>query len=580
MSASPDHMQQLLGGLLNVPQNGVTSGLLGGNDPTTNFGLQLLANSNSGGHFGQILGQSALNTQQQGMQNAMQRLQLAQGLQGLSFNMQKNQALMDALGGGTPSAQAPAPPAPAQPFYPGVSQMPAGQPSSQQESAPQQVAGYSATNPDISQIPIGGVPPQVYRKLAILQGKDPIEVDKEIRASKLQTLQQSVTPQLSALDTVIKSDKPTQYVQADPNLRAQWQQIAPKLGINPNTGFTDQNVRTAFGFARNQIAAQAQLPSDAPVVPVQTKAGPLGSIMQVDPISGKMSQVKGEEDLKQVIDPKTGQPILVPASKAAGMQPFNASMFGAANMSDQAVQFAADTYRTTGKFPPAFGRNPAMQAKVLERVAQDASANGDTAGAIAARGAALKANGMALDQVTKRETAFNVANDALDKNLTSLLNEYQKVGSSKSPLVNRAVRAWQQGVTGDAQTVGMVTYLNAVEKEYAKLNSGSMGYAAPSVSAQKDAHEVINKYMSQGGIEAVAQAMRGEAQNQKIAIQAEKQSLMGAVGANAQGGGTQTPIQPPAHTPLRKNRGWELHHDARGNWAYVSPDGKSFDPVS
>jgi len=538
MSVPADFLQQYLGGLLNTPQpSGITSGLLSGNDPTTNLGLQLLANSNSGGHFGQIFGKSALDTQQQGMQNAMNRLQLAQGAVGLGATLQKQQAIMDYLGGSpnTPGSTVPAaisqPPSPQQPL---------GQPQAtvQTDQIPQQLAAASQSAPsDISQIPINGIPAQTYKRLAVLMGKDPLTAEKETYERQLQIAQDQVRPQISALDTVAKSDKPTQYVAADPQLHKLWNQVAPTLGFNPATDFTDGNVRTVMNSARNKLAARVNLGEEAPIVPEQTINGALGSIYQKNPVTGAIKQVKGEEELKQVIDPKTGQPVLVPASKATGMQPFNASMFGAANMSDQALQFAADTYRTTGKMPAAFGRSPAMQAKVLEKVASDAAANGDTAGAIAARQGALKANGMALDMNQKKLAVIEPAVKKLDLDLQNLLNAAKAAGGTQSPLVNRAIRAWQQGVKGDRAVAQLVVHLNAVEGEYAKLNSGGTGAAAPSVSVRKEAHDAINKYMSEGTLEAAGQAITMDGQNALKVLRDERDSLTSSISGNAPGSG-------------------------------------------
>jgi hypothetical protein len=210
-----------------------------------------------------------------------------------------------------------------------------------------------------------------------------------------------------------------------------------------------------------------------------------------------LKDAAGDNKPMAVIGPD-GKPVYVRASAAVGKQPYSPSVFGASSVSDDAVQFAADTYRTTGKFPGSFGRSPALQARVLDRVASDAIANGDTAGAITARTASLKANGQALDQVTKLETATNGYAATLDKNLTNLTQSYSKLDSSGSPLINRAVRAWQQGVSGDPQTADMVTWLNAVQGEYAKLKSGNLGNAPASDAAMRDAKEVINKNMSEG----------------------------------------------------------------------------------
>jgi hypothetical protein len=255
----------------------------------------------------------------------------------------------------------------------------------------------------------------------------------------------------------------------------------------------------------------------------------------------------------------------------------------AANLDPSSIQFAADTYRTTGKFPGSFARNPAMQAAALKQVAADAAANGDTAGSIAARTAGLKASGTALDQVTKQEAFTGSAVQTLDKNLTALQTLGQTLDSTGSPIINKVINHFNQGVVSDPTTAGYVAMLNAVQGEYAKIASNNNGNSPISDSAKADAKEVINKAMSQGGIAGVRAAMMQEAQNRMQAIREAKQGLVDQLGVNAPGapqGAPRSPQASPAAPPAPVNaQGWALHKDASGNMAYVSPDGKQFQEV-
>lgn len=221
----------------------------------------------------------------------------------------------------------------------------------------------------------------------------------------------------------------------------------------------------------------------------------------------------------------------------------------AANIDPNSIQFAADTYRATGKFPGSFGRNPAMMSAVLKQVAADAAANGDTAGAIQARVAGLKANGVALDQVTKQEAFTSSAVSTLDKNLTALQALGQKLDDTGAPIINKAVNHFNQGVSGDPSTAAYVAMLNAVQGEYAKIASNNNGNSPVSDSAKADAKEVINKAMSQGGIAAVRQAMLSESSNRMQAIKEAKQGLVGSLSGNAPGAPQGGPSQAPAAAP-------------------------------
>lgn len=522
-------------------------------DPQTSLGLALLANSNTPGNFGSIFGRSALQAQQD-YQNAMmgqlQRQQMQQQLQTGSLGLQQRQMMLnaaqEALGGqGAPPANTPASPgaAPADagqpaPFYSGISPMPAGgAPASAAPSAPQGLPS-GLVPPSMSQIygttyP-GSASPNYMRAMAMFS-QDPAAALLKVREDQLKGAQQQYAPTIARLDQLIKSDSPSKYMQGTgyEDVKAAWPQMAATMGFDPQKDMNDQNVRLALSSVRNQLASSLQEPTTEPPMPLRTIKLPDGRTAQVEPGTGKITPVASEE-LQQVVGPN-GQPTLVPRSQAAGMTPFNSSIFGAANMSDQALQFAADTYRTTGKLPASMGRNPAMQARVLEKVASDASAAGDTAGAIAARSASLKANGQALDQNTKLETATTSYYNTLDKNLTKLQELQGKVDSSGVPLVNKVYRAYQQNVSGSPDVAAYVTYLNSAAAEFAKIQSGSLGNAPVSDSARKHADEIINKYMSAGQINAVVDAMRGEGNNRLSSIRQEGQSIRQSLSAVAPG---------------------------------------------
>jgi hypothetical protein len=369
---------------------------------------------------------------------------------------------------------------------------------------------------------------------------------QESRDAQVKTLQLQAQGHINDLETVRNAANPGALVMANPGFRAQWATMAPHFGIDPNdpTQMTPANVQAVFGALANQTRGQVGLPAQKyeQFGPMQT--GAAGEKYQVESGSGKVNQVSGEA-LKQVVGPN-GLPQYATADQAAGRQPFNPTIFGAANMSDNTVDTLAAMARANGgKLPASLARNPLMQAKVLERMADQAKANGEDGAAIVYAGNARKANAGALDNLTKLQTATNAYSDTLDKNLSSLLSAAKAAGGTGSPLVNRALRAYQQNVAGDPDTQQMVTYLNAVESEYAKLSSGSLGNAPISDAAKKDAKNVINSALTQGGFEAVADAMRREAQNKKDAYAAQISDLQGKLGASpSQQGATQSAAKP------------------------------------
>ena len=122
-------------------------------------------------------------------------------------------------------------------------------------------------------------------------------------------------------------------MQADPDLKAAWPQLASTLGMDPKADYNDQNVRLALTHVRNQMAASLSEPTEAPTNALRTSQLPDGRTVQTDPLTGKQT-VQEASPLEKAIGPN-GQPILVPNAKAAGMTPFNQSIFGASSMDDQ-----------------------------------------------------------------------------------------------------------------------------------------------------------------------------------------------------------------------------------------------------
>lgn len=240
--------------------------------------------------------------------------------------------------------------------------------------------------------------------LDILQGRDPLKTMQG--AQEYETKQRQLMAQgpLSLLDSIAGSVSPAKIVMNNPGLMSRWQQMAPQMGFDPVKDFTDDNVRQVVNFARNQVAGGAGLPTKEMPIQMQTQQGPLGSVIQTDPITHKSTQVRGEESLHQVIGPD-GRPTLLPASQAAGRQPFNQSVFGASNLSDQSKEFAYQNFIATGKMPSNFGRNPAMQASLLDYIAKRAGEEGNSAASIAAKGQAFQASQGVVNDFMKGKSA-------------------------------------------------------------------------------------------------------------------------------------------------------------------------------
>jgi hypothetical protein len=291
--------------------------------------------------------------------------------------------------------------------------------------------------------------------LDVLQGRDPLKTAESAQAYEQKQRQLQAQGPLSLFDTVAGSPSPARIVMNNPTLMQGWQRVAPQLGMDPVKDFSDDNVRQALNFARNQIAGGAGLPTTAPPVQEKTINGPLGSIYQQNPISQKITQVKAEEPLKDVIDPATGQPTNMRASQAEGKQPFNQSIFGASNITDQQKDLAYQTYVTTGGKLPAgmMPRSDAAKAQIMDYIAQRAKADGNTAVSIAAQGQATQATQGVLKDFTSGATSksLNAINTAVS-HINSLEPLVDALGSGDIKRVNQFSNAFKQETGSPAPT--------------------------------------------------------------------------------------------------------------------------------
>lgn len=407
------------------------------NDPTqmspmTNLGLQLLANSNTPGGFGSIFGRSALQAGQDYQAAALRQQQIQQALLNQQIAQQK-MAFLGAPGGmggpqGAPQGATPTSAAPQGQAF-GFTQGPA-QPSpspaapSDTSQAPQQSPNPFAplSQKDIASIPIGGMSADWLARYQVgIENKSPLEAYQNVHKQQLELAQQQLAPKLASIDYLLKSDTPSKYMQADKQLTAAWPQLATQAGLDPQKDYTDDGVRHALTFARNQLATSVGLPAVAPTNRLITKGN-----QQLDPVTGKVEHEEGLED----VDLGNGKHALLPQSQAIGKPKFNATTAAAGAITDQSKEMAYQYYLQHQSLPPGFSRSPAMNADIMNFISKRASQDGNTQVSILANKQGLQATQGVVNDFTKGKTAqtLNGLNtaighmDQLDQAATALQN--------------------------------------------------------------------------------------------------------------------------------------------------------------
>jgi hypothetical protein len=273
-----------------------------------------------------------------------------------------------------------------------------------------------------------------------------------------------------------------------------------------------------LGTMANNVRGQVGIKAENYPAPFLHESGPAGEKYDVNPVTHERKQVTGEA-LKPVVG-SGGVPVLLPPDQAVGKQPFNASIFGNQNTPDSAIQYAADYARSHGgNLPPGVSRNPLMAGRVFDRIQQDAQASGDTMGAMIARNAANKADTTSLGNLQKTMDAVTAYGNTLDKNIALLEQSFNKLDQSGSPLINRAVNAWKQGVSGDADIASTVAALKAVQTEVAKIQSGALGNAPIAEGLQKEIEQMVNKNMSPAALQGALNVFKQEGANRRESTQ-------------------------------------------------------------
>jgi hypothetical protein len=450
MADSPSFLDGLMSGLNGAPTN-----------PMINLGLGLMAAAKPGGNVGEAL----LGAQQSLMQNRAAAQQLGM-----------NQLNMQMLKAKLPGMQA---------YFQGLSQL---QPSQAGSSAASLGAGPTA--PSAAPAPSNAFPSltgsaptvqgQLDPSLALNLGtfgaaygmpgaeqlaKYPENLTQAQKALETQRRMQLEGP-MALLDSAATSPNADKIIANNEQLKQHWTQTAPQLGFDPVKDLNANNAQTYARFAYNQLAGQSGVPTKEMPSQLQTAQLPDGRWAQVEPMSGKMT-ILPESELQQVVGPN-GTPILVPKGRAAGMQPFNAQIFGASTLTDQAKEFAYQNFLQTHELPANIARNPVMSGSMLDYIAKRAQSEGNSAASILANSQQTKATQGVLKDFESGATSktINGLNTAI-QHMDALGPVADALDNGNLTLLNKAANFYKQQ-TGSAAPTNFAALKEFVAGEVAK----------------------------------------------------------------------------------------------------------------
>lgn len=239
-------------------------------------------------------------------------------------------------------------------------------------------------------------------------------------------------------------------------------------------------------------------------------------------------------------------------------------------LSGNALDFAAETYRQTGKLPTGLGRSPQASLKIIQRAAELAAANGDTAQAAVLRQHQQKAAQAALSQLTKQQTMVGAFEKTAMNSLKIAQDLSGKVSRAGVPVFDRWVQAGRKKLAGDPDVASFHAANETFISEYAKIMSGSMGNTVVSDSARQHAREILEPAMTKEQYDGVVGTLKQEMDGRIASFPAQAAELMGMLGATD---GTPTPGAAPAAGGPPKIASDEEYDKLPSGTKFIDPEG-------
>lgn len=139
----------------------------------------------------------------------------------------------------------------------------------------------------------------------------------------------------------------------------------------------------------------------------------------------------------------------------------------------------------------------------------------DAAEHTVARRTDVKAAQGAIANTTKMLTTVNAQEKTAAQSYDLAMSYANKVGADGSPIINKALIAWNTGAKGDKETSQFVSALQIAHDEYAKIMSGATGAAGLTDAGRAAADKLFNHSMNLDTLKGIGQVMRIDAGNRR-----------------------------------------------------------------
>jgi len=318
---------------------------------------------------------------------------------------------------------------------------------------------------------------------------------------------------------------------------------------------SDQQVRQTAQAMHDQ--SKVDLGESAPnrLVDVPLEGGAIG---QRDPMTNALTvpYKPPEAGAPVAVVGADGKPTYVQRSEAIGKRPYEKPsqaviLNGSAGLEGGGLDLAAQTYLQTGTMPSGLSRVPGASLKIVARAAELAAANGDTAKSAVLNRQTVAASKAALSKITTQKALVGAFEKTALKNMDLAASLSSQLSRSGSPLLNRAIMAFRNGVTGDPQTAQMVNAITAARTEYAKVLSGATGASGITDSARHEAEQLFSTVSNNETLQAVLQVAKQEMANRMSSFD-EQISEINSAAMGSGGAPQQAPAPAPPQQQLQR----------------------------
>jgi hypothetical protein len=206
------------------------------------------------------------------------------------------------------------------------------------------------------------------------------------------------------------------------------------------------------------------------------------------------------------------------------------------NLSDAAVEQAAERYITSGALPPMGQGKTGTQNrdKILNKAAEMEKATGRTGAEAVAAWAGVKADTSTLATLTKNRGTVKTFEDTAERNGDLALSLAPKGAAPLNvPILNKWIQTGRKSVLGDPNVTQFDVAMGTFLDEYAKVTTGATGGTGTSDAARREAYDRISRYATQGQLSAGIATMKKEMANRIGAMDDEIEATQSRISGKA-----------------------------------------------